>query len=367
MLQDIIEDLQGWLRQGNHVALATVVATWGSAPRRPSSKMAVRDTGEMVGSVSGGCVEGAVVAEALEVLKTGRPRLLKFTVQDEQAWDVGLACGGDIQIFVETVSRESDEVENSSPLMETIERRLRLGEPVVRAGAVRGPDALLGQSAVLTREGVLSGDALLAAVGSLRDEAAAILASGAPRSRVFLQPEGEIEIFFDLLQPAPTLVIVGGVHIAVLLTQLAKIVGFRVVIVDPRRQFASPERFPLADDLVRLWPDEGLRTVGLTPATAVAVLSHDPKLDDPALVVALRSQASYVGALGSERATANRRRRLLDAGLKNEEIARLHAPIGVRGLGDSPEEIALGILTEIVATPGLTVGQRAQGVQSRMA
>jgi len=140
-----------------------------------------------------------------------------------------------------------------------------------------------------------------------------------------------------------------------------------VVIVDPRRQFASSERFPQADDLVRLWPDEGLRTVGLTPGTAVAVLSHDPKLDDPALLVALRSQAAYVGALGSEQAAANRRRRLLAAGLKEDEIARLHAPIGVRGLGDSPEEIALGILTEIVATPGLTVGQAAERGQCRLA
>lgn len=321
----------------------------------------------MVGSVSGGCVESAVVEEALDVLKTGRPRLLDYTVQDEQAWDVGLACGGQIQVLVEQVRAEPGGVGTGASLLEAIARQLRQGQPVVRAVVIRGPDEMLGQAAIFTREGMLSGSGIPVVAGSLPAEADAVLASGFPQSRVFGLPDGELEIFFDLLRPAPTLVIVGGVHIAMVLTRLAKIVGFRVLIIDPRRQFASPERFPQADELVRLWPDEALRSVGLTPATAVTVLSHDPKLDDPALMVALRSEAAYVGALGSLQATANRRRRLLAAGLTEDELARLHAPIGVQGLGDSPEEIALGILTEIAATTGLKISQPTHLGQRRKA
>jgi xanthine dehydrogenase accessory factor len=150
--------------------------------------------------------------------------------------------------------------------------------------------------------------------------------------------------------PPPTLVIVGAVHIAIVLTRLAKVLGFRVVIVDPRRSFNTPDRFPDADALVTLWPDEGLQKVGLNQATAVAVLSHDPKLDDPALLAALRSPAGYVGALGSRRTHARRRSRLLEAGLKEVELDRLHAPIGIDLGGDSPEEIALSILAEVVRT-----------------
>lgn len=356
-MQDILEDLQAWVRQGRRVALATVVTTWGSAPRRPSAKMAVSETAEMVGSVSGGCVESAVVEEALEVLKTGQPRLLDYTVQDEQAWDVGLACGGRIQVFVEQVLADGGEVGPGSSLLEAIATQLQRGQPVVRALVIRGPDGLLGQLVVFTKEGMLSQDGIPLLAGRLQGDADTALASGLSQSRVFALPDDELEVFFDLLQPAPTLVIVGGVHIAVVLTRLAKILGFRVIIVDPRRRFASPERFPQADDLLRLWPDEALRSVGLTPATAVAVLSHDPKLDDPALLVALRSEAAYIGALGSLRATAMRRQRLLEAGLTEGELARLHAPIGVQGLGDSPEEIALGILAEIGAMPGLRSSQ----------
>jgi xanthine dehydrogenase accessory factor len=352
-MQDIIEEFQAWLHEGKQVALATVIKTWGSAPRPVSSKMAVSEKAEMVGSVSGGCVESAVIEEALDVLKTGRPRLLNYAVQDEQAWDVGLACGGQMQVYVEAVPIGSGQAGASPSLLEAIREQLRQGRPVVRAVVIRGPDEVLGQGAVFAQEGKLAGSGISVEAGKLSAEVEAAFVSGSSRSQIYPLPDGELEIFFDFLRPAPTLVIVGGVHIAMLLTRLAKILGFRVIIVDPRRQFASPERFPQADNLVLLWPDEGLRSVGLTQATAVAVLSHDPKLDDPALLVALRSEAAYIGALGSGQSAASRRRRLLAAGVQEEELARLHTPIGIDGLADTPEEIALGILAQIAATPGL--------------
>jgi xanthine dehydrogenase accessory factor len=327
--------------------------------------MVVNEGGEMVGSVSGGCVESAVVEESLEVLRTGRPRLLAYTVQDEQAWDVGLTCGGQVQVFVEPVPLNSGETETSPPGWAAIRRPLSQGQAVIRTVVIRGPVDMLGQTDIFTREGRLGGVGIPAVAERLPAEADSVLGEGFPQSRVFPLSNGELEVFFDLMRPAPTLVIVGGVHIAVVLTRLAKTLGFRVMIVDPRRQFATPERFPEADGLIQLWPDEGLRSIGLTPATAVAVLSHDPKLDDPALMMALRSQAAYIGALGSSQASASRRQRLLAAGIKEEELARLHAPIGIHGLGDSPEDIALGILAEIASTPGLLMGQRMKRDQCR--
>jgi xanthine dehydrogenase accessory factor len=352
-VQDIIGELLAWLGDGKRAALATVTKTWGSAPRPVSSKMAVSETAEMVGSVSGGCVETAVIEAALDILKTGNPRLLDFAVQDEQAWNVGLACGGQMQVYVEAVPTAPGDPGLSPSLLEAIQGRLRQGQPVVRAVVIRGPDELLGQGAIYSQEGSLTGHEMGIGVEDLSGEVQTTFASGPSHSQAISLPGGEIEIFFDLIKPSPTLVIVGGVHIAVLLTRLAKILGFRVVLVDPRRQFATRERFPEADDLVLMWPDEGLRSVGLTPTTAVAVLSHDPKLDDPALLVALRSEAAYVGALGSGQTAANRRRRLLAAGLQESEIARLRTPIGIKGLSETPGEIALGILAQIASTPGV--------------
>jgi xanthine dehydrogenase accessory factor len=326
--------------------------------------MAVSDIGEMIGSVSGGCVESAVVEEALQVLASGRPRLLEYSVPDERAWDVGLTCGGQVQIFVEPLPRDPDAIDRVPTALASMGRRLAQGQPIVRTVVIRGPEETVGQAAVFAPEGKLEGGGIPAVSESLPAEALSVLGSGFPRRRVFPLAGGELEVFFDLMQPAPTLVLVGGVHIAIVLTRLAKVLGFSVVIVDPRRSFATPERFPEADRLVRQWPDEGLRSVGLTPTTAVAVLSHDPKLDDPALMVALRSQAAYVGALGSDQTTADRRRRLLAAGLEEEKLARLRAPIGIKGLGNSPEEIALGILAQIAATPGIKAGPGGRGGQT---
>jgi xanthine dehydrogenase accessory factor len=223
-------------------------------------------------------------------------------------------------------------------------------ESAVRALVVRGPEQMLGQSALIWPDGEVLGTLDPSLAEGLRVHLRDSAGSGSAETWISAHRDGEVELLLDPVLPPAMLVIVGAVHIAMALTRLAKVLGFRVVVIDPRRRFATSERFPEADALLIQWPDEGLRGAGLNPRTAVAVLSHDPKLDDPALLVALRSPAGYVGALGSRRTHARRRSRLLEAGLTDEELDRLHAPIGLDLGGDSPEEIALSILAEVVRT-----------------
>lgn len=357
-MRDVIETIQRWRAEGKRVALATVVRTWRSAPRPTGSKMAASEAGEMVGSVSAGCVEGAVLERAIEALRTGRSEKLRFGVSDDTAWEVGLACGGEIEIFVESLARmESLSGEGPSPF-DVLCRSVLAERPVVRAVVMDGPADVLGSSIVVGLDGAAVGEIEPGWDAALRARAAEVLASGACQVHRVRVGDREAEVFFDVLLGPPVLVIVGGVHIAVELTRLAKVLDYRVVIVEPRRAFATRERFPEADALITSWPDEGLQQVGLTPATAVAILSHDPKLDDPALVVALRSPAFYVGALGSRRTQALRRQRLLQAGLSEGELSRLHGPIGLDIGGQSPGEIALSILAEIVSVRGAPDGPR---------
>ncbi|MEW6567232.1 MAG: XdhC/CoxI family protein [Chloroflexota bacterium] len=348
----MLNEIQQWQSQGKRIALATVVRTWGSAPRPVGSKMAVSEAAEMVGSVSGGCVEGVVVEHAQRVLRSGRPELLHFGVSDEAAWEVGLACGGQIEILVESLEPLRRARGEGASLLESLLDSVQAQRPVVRAVVTRGPEALVGASIVVGGDGRSAGMVDPRWGDHLRSHALDVLGSGVCDVRRLRLGETEVEVFFDVLLGPPTLAIVGGVHIAIELTRLAKVLGYRVIIIDPRRAFATSERFPLADQLVPLWPDEGLQQVGMTEATAVVVLSHDPKLDDPALQVALRSPAFYVGALGSKKTQALRREGLLQAGFSEGELARLRGPIGLNISARSPEEIALSILAEIVAARG---------------
>jgi xanthine dehydrogenase accessory factor len=329
-MRDVLADIERWRAEGRRVALATVVETWGSAPRTVGGKMAVSDDRRIAGSVSGGCVEGAVVEAAGEVLASGKSRLLKFGVADETAWTVGLACGGAIEVFVEPLANE---------LYAAARDALRRERPVAIAFLLSGSE--------LGRRGVVAGDAppagnLDAAALSVAREA---LDAGRPR-RV---AHGDGELFVDVVLPSPRLVVVGGVHIAVALVRLARELGFRTIVVDPRAAFASPERFPHADEISTLWPDEALRRLEPNEGTAVAVLTHDPKLDDLALAAALSSRAFYVGALGSTRTQEKRRARLAAAGVSEADLARLHAPIGLDLGGRDPGEIALSVMAQIVA------------------
>jgi len=349
-MRDILPDIQLWLGQGKQVALATVVGAWGSAPRPVGSKMAVTEALEMSGSVSGGCVEAAVVEEALGVLRTGRSKKLHFGVSDESAWEVGLACGGQLDLFLEPLAPLLERHDPGSPsVFETLAQALRDEKSIVRATIIQGPDELLGQALLVDADGDVSGSIAASLEGPVTCDAREALARPGSELRRYPHQEGEIEVFFDVQLPSPVLVMVGGVHLAIELAKQAQLLGYRVVVVDPRKAFASEARFPQADQLVHLWPDEAMEAIGLTAGTAVAVLSHDPKLDDAALRVALPGPAFYVGALGSRRTQALRRQRLLEAGLGANLLDRLHAPIGLDLRGRKTEEIALSIMAEIVA------------------
>jgi len=332
-VRDILSDIEGWRSEGRPIAIATVVETWGSAPRPAGGKMALTADGRIAGSVSGGCVENAVVEAGKKTLSSGTPQLLHYGVSDDTAWSVGLACGGSLDVFVERLD---------PALFEPVGAALRAQKPVAIATIIRGPEGDLGRKLAVFEDGTVAGaidDAVLA-------EARAALASGASR-RI---PSEEREIFVDVLRPSPRLVIVGGVHIAVALVTLAKTLGFRTILVDPRETFGNAKRFPHADEIVNDWPDAALQRLAPDSSTAVAVLTHDPKLDDPALLAALPSRAFYVGALGSKRTQEKRRARLVETGVAPDVLARLHGPIGLPLGGRSPEEIAVAILAEIVAT-----------------
>jgi xanthine dehydrogenase accessory factor len=312
--------------------------------------MAVSDRGEMSGSVSGGCVETAVVQEALVALKDGRPRRLHYGVTDEAAWEIGLTCGGQIEVFVQPLGAADRLTADDRRLLDSLAERQAGVAPIVRALVIDGPDEVLGAWSLIAADGSAAGRIPPAALDQLAPEARAALRTGTAQIRSCNIEGRQLEVLLDPSLPPPTLVIVGGVHIAMVLSRLAHTIGYRVIVIDPRTVFTTAERFPEVDAIDHSWPDEGLRKAGLTPATAVAILSHDPKLDDPALLVALRSPAFYVGALGSAESQAQRRARLLAAGLTEAEVGRLRGPIGLDLGRHDPESIALGILAEIVAT-----------------
>jgi xanthine dehydrogenase accessory factor len=271
-------------------------------------------------------------------------------VSDETAWEVGLACGGQIDLFVEPLATMlAPRGAGRGSAYQVLRQAAEGDQPAVRAVVIDGPAEALGAFLVASAANEIVGTLGAPLAELLRPELLSMLAGGLSDVRTVREGEREYTIFFDVLRPAPRLVIVGGVHIAVDLTRLAKRMGYEVVIVDPRKAFATRERFPEADRLIHEWPDVGLRNAGLTAGTAVAVLSHDPKLDDPALLVAARSPAYYVGALGSQRTQSLRRQRLAAAGLREDEIARIHGPIGLDLGGREPAEVALSILAEIVA------------------
>ncbi|SDI09637.1 XdhC family protein [Lutimaribacter saemankumensis] len=301
-----------WHRAGKGAALCTVVQTWGSAPRRVGSQLVVSGLGEIQGSVSGGCVEGAVIVEALEALDDGKHRLLEFGVSDDDAFAVGLACGGTIRVLVEPVGSVLPE----DVLAELVEARANRQAVAVEA--------------------------------DLEEGARRIVHDGyAERFRMDRSGFEEDErVFVTIHNPPLRMLIVGAVHIAQALVPIARVAGYDPVLIDPRETFGSQERFP-GETIVNEWPDEGVRAFGLDARTALVLLTHDPKLDDPALTEALRSDVFYIGALGSTRTHAKRVERLTEAGFAEAEIARIHGPVGLDIGAANPGEIAVSIMAEI--------------------
>lgn len=307
-----------WHRQGLGAALATVVETWGSAPRQAGSQLAISGTGEIMGSVSGGCVEGAVVTEALEALQDGKPRLLTFGVSDESAFAVGLACGGTIRILVEPVG----DAEPALPAS--------LLADLVAARADRRAVALAVTVEDWSRRLLHPGD-----------DAAADARFRSDRSG--MEEDGR---FLSIHNPPLRLIVVGAVHIAQALLNIARVCGYDPTLIDPRSAFGSAARFP-GETILEDWPDEALAALAPDARTAIVTLTHDPKLDDPAIRYAIRSPVFYLGCLGSTKTHAKRVERLTAAGFTEQEIARIHAPVGLNIGAKTPAEIAVSVMAQI--------------------
>jgi xanthine dehydrogenase accessory factor len=299
--------------------------------------MALTADGGIAGSVSGGCVENAVVEAALVALRSNQARLLRFSVADETAWSVGLTCGGSLEVFVQPLNLE---------LLGAIETALLTDARVVLATVVGGIPETIGRTALLGEGGGVAGSLGNELDTTVFNLARRALEDGRSQRRLL---EGSVDVFLEVTLPAPTLFIVGGVHVAVALVAFAHGLGYRVVVIDPRQAWANDTRFPAVDQLIQAWPEEALPQVRLSDSSAVVSLSHDPKIELPALKLALESQAFYVGALGSRATDAKRRALLSSAGVTADQLARLHAPIGLQIGADSPEEIALAIMAEIVS------------------
>ncbi len=307
-----------WHRQGRGAALATVVETWGSAPRQAGSQLAVSGAGEIMGSVSGGCVEGAVVLEAQEALADGASRLLTFGVADETAFSVGLACGGTIRVLVEPVGGAGGLPE--AMLADLVEAR---AARVARAYAVNLSD-------------------WSRALHSPEDAPEAIRA----RFRADRSGMEEDGRFVAIHNPPLRLIVVGAVHIAQALLPMARLAGYEPALIDPRDAFGSAGRFP-DQAVLHDWPDEAMAALRPDARTAVVTLTHDTKLDDPAIHAALASDCFYLGCLGSTRTHAKRLDRLRAAGVSEAQIARIHAPVGLDIGARTPAEIAVSILAQI--------------------
>jgi xanthine dehydrogenase accessory factor len=323
---DILRQAARWRADGRGVALATVIETWGSAPRPVGAHLVVDDRGMFFGSVSGGCVEGDVITAAQDAIADGAPRLLAFGVADETAWRAGLSCGG--RIVVQVARLERPELLDALAADLAARRACAMVTPL--DGGLSSPDPWLVHSA--------DGDDRLGGAVQAR------LASGA--SGVVTQADGRY--FVNVHWPAPRLVIIGAVHVAQALAAMARRVDFDVIVVDPRQAFAESARF--ADvRLVADWPDAAFDAIGLDAFCAVAALTHDPRIDDIALRRALAAPCFYVGALGSRRTQAQRVERLAAAGVTAAQLARLRAPIGLDIGAATPAEIAVAILAEIIA------------------
>ena len=338
-MRDILSDLETWLENGEEIALGTVVSTWGSSPRPVASKLAVTRRGGITGSVSGGCVEGAVIDECASVLDTGQPSLLSFGVADDLAWEVGLPCGGKIQVFVEPFSAYQ-------AVYPSFIQCLKDQKSCALVTCIKTPTGEYNRKLLVYENGESVGDLDLESYGTdLLPQVLEILRSG---KSARLDIDENTAMLVEAYPAQARLVIVGAVHTAEKLVSLAGVLGFKTIVIDPRSAFNHRERFPDADELVQEWPDKALEDIGLDKSSYVVVLTHDPKLDDPALLAALRSDASYIGALGSQRTNQKRSQRLREAGLSEQELERLFAPIGLDIGGRRPEEIAVSILAEIV-------------------
>jgi xanthine dehydrogenase accessory factor len=328
---------------GTAVGRAVVTSVWGSAPEPEGAVLLATADGRMAGSVCGGCVEGTVVAEIQEAIRRGEPKLLSYGVSQETAWSVGLACGGNIRVLVEPEVRPE-----LVPLLRT-----RVGLVVATVMGERGGAVIFvddGREPAALADGRTGGraDWLAGLVGALRPLADDALARESSRMVELQAPDGPLEVFLEVIPRQPRLIVFGAVHIAAELVPMARRVGFETVVADGREAFLTRDRFPDANRLIPGWPEAAFAELGIDRATYICLLSHDPKFDEPALRLALRSPARYIGAIGSKKTQAQRREWLLGEDFSDADIARVHGPIGLPLGGRRPAETALAILAEMV-------------------
>ena len=354
-MKELLDTLSTWQAGGldnAQIGRAVVVRTFGSAPRPEGAVLLYATDGRIAGSVSGGCVEGAAAEEIGRARVTGNARVIRYGISDEEAWDVGLACGGTIDVLVQPIApgvviEAATGSIGSGGHGSAVITPLPADSPPSAFGAhVPGEGAPPAAALVVTDAGQLTGS-----LGTAELDAALVEASSSALRRGLSRTVdlGGQALFIEVFPVRPRLVVVGGVEVARSLVRLAGELGFETVVVDGRTAFATPERFPGVDRLVVGWPDEVAEEIGLGPNDAVAVLSHDVKFDEPAIVEALKRGCRYVGAVGSRKTQSDRRARLLEAGVSEADLARLRGPVGLDLGGRAPAETALAILAEIVA------------------
>lgn len=363
-MRDILDQVTKWWEAGETFGLATVVGAFRSAPRDPGAALAVSPGGEVTGSVSGGCVEGAVYELAQDVIRSGQPVLQTYGVSDDAAMSVGLTCGGIIDIFVEPVSRQ-----RFAELAE-VAGAIRGGEPVAVATVIAGPGAI-GARRIIRPEGATgrlgAGDRLDQAVD---DDARGMLAQGLTAVRRY-GAHGErrgddLSVFVHSFAPPPRMLVFGAIDFAAAVARVGKFLGYRVTVCDARPVFATKARFPEADEVVVEWPHRYLAATPVDERTVICVLTHDPKFDVPLLEVALRTPAAYIGAMGSRRTHSDRLARLREAGLSGAELARLRSPIGLDLGARTPEETAVSVAAELIQLRWGGSGQPLSGTSGRI-
>ena len=305
-IDDILTPMSVWLKEKRKVALATVISTWGSAPRPVGGQMAIDSNGEIIGSVSGGCIEGAVINEGINSINDGKLRIKDYGISNDMAWEVGLACGGELKILIQPLNLE-DEIIYS--IVENIKNR----EPTkliinCLTGSRHIDNSIINQ---------------ISSYDKIKEE------------------------FIHVIDPKPRLFIVGAVHIAQALIALAKIADFEIILIDPRDHFATEDRFPNCK-IINEWPDTALSNFILDKATHLVTLTHDPKIDDPALIYTLKKDIGYIGSLGSKKTHNKRCERLIDIGFSQNDINKIHGPIGLNIKAKTPAEIAVSIMAEII-------------------
>ena len=370
-MRDVLAELMAWWEAGETVGVGTVVATFQSAPRPPGASMLVGPSGDAVGSVSGGCVEGAVYDLSQSVVDSGTPVLERYGVSDDDAFAVGLTCGGILDVWVEKVSRDT------FPELGDLAADIDAGRPVALATVIEHPDpAWLGRRLVVHPDRPVAGSLGSArADDAVRDDAMGLLAAGTNATLTY-GPDGErrgegMRVFVWSFAPKPRLLVFGAIDFAAAVARVGSFLGYHVTVCDARPVFATTSRFPDADEVVVDWPHRYLTAEHeagrIDPRTVLTVLTHDPKFDVPLLEVALRlPELAYIGAMGSRRTHDDRMARLKEAGLTDDELARLSSPIGLDLGARTPEETAVSIAAEIIAGRWGGSGERLAETEGRI-